>query len=167
MWDDEGPHDLGTLDSPDGWSIAYAISADGLPVGRSSSGPDSPAVLWTPYGISNLGTLPDGHAAWALAISNGVIVGVSCLPTPQGVCLQHAFVYDNNDGPGYELDLNDMIPAGTDWELYGGTGINPGGQIVGNGRLGDYVNRRAFLLTPLEARPVLPTPARPSATSRQ
>lgn len=45
------------------------------------------------------------------------------------------------------VNLNDLIAAGSGWELEWATGINNRGQIVGFGIHG--TERRAFLLTPL------------------
>jgi probable HAF family extracellular repeat protein len=111
LWDAQGEHDLGTLGDPGGFAEAEAISADGLIVGRSSTGASGEihAVCWTPYGLSNLGTL-GGISAEAFAISGALIVGWSSTASGD----THAFVYDNN-GPGYPVDLNDLIPADSGW----------------------------------------------------
>ena len=43
-------------------------------------------------------------------------------------------------------DLNDLLPAGSGWDIQKATAINNGGQIVGYG----YINGQghAFLMTP-------------------
>ena len=48
---------------------------------------------------------------------------------------------------GAMADLNDLLPAGSGWELYYATGINDSGQITG----GAVMNGRgqAFLMTPV------------------
>ena len=147
LWDADGPHDL---DDEGGSSAAYAISADGLVIAGESSrgGPDYPrhAVLWTPYGISDLGTLPGGNEAQARAMSGTLIVGGSST-TPLGDAW-HAFVYDTN-GPGYAVDLNDLIPSDSGWVLREAMGINSAGQIVGDGSVNG--EEHAFLLTPVQA----------------
>jgi probable HAF family extracellular repeat protein len=147
LWDQDGPHDLGTLEGMGGSSYAYAISAEGLPVGLSSIGGEGEAhaVLWSSYGISNLGTL-GGSYAWARAISGHLIVGTSSIPSPPPFTINHAFIYDN-DGPGYPIDLNDLIPADAGWLLDLGTGINSAGLIIGYGEYSGEVH--PFLLTPV------------------
>jgi probable HAF family extracellular repeat protein len=144
LWDDQGRHDLGTLEG--GYSsVAWGIGAEGLPVGQSiTGGPfgEEHAVLWNSTGISNLGAL-DGHEAAAYAISGDLIVGRSSTAASRDT---HAFLYDIN-GPGYPVDLNDLIPADSDWVLNFAYGVNAAGQIVGWGTVNDA--RRAFLLTPV------------------
>jgi probable HAF family extracellular repeat protein len=71
LWDEDGAHDLGSLEGPDGRSGAFAINADGIPAGNSTTGGpcgERHAVLWTPSGISNLGSLGGVYAS-ANAIS--------------------------------------------------------------------------------------------------
>jgi probable HAF family extracellular repeat protein len=141
LWDDTGVH---TLDDEGGESIAYAIRADGLIAGASRRGGttyDVPfhAVLWTPYGISDLGTLRGGSSR-AYAISGDFIVGESN---------ERAFIY-NAQGPGYAIDLNDLI-APSRHRLIGASAINAAGQIVG---IADCCGEtEAFLLTPVESKP--------------
>jgi probable HAF family extracellular repeat protein len=145
LWDDLGTHDL---DDEGGWTAAYAISASGVIAGSSTRGATtnavpSHAVLWTPYGISDLGTLGGDRAA-ALAMSGDLIVGRSV--TAKGG-VDRAFVYDIN-GPGYALDLNDLIPPNSGWILSEARGVNAAGQIVGLGQLNSM--NCAFLLTPVQ-----------------
>ena len=45
-----------------------------------------------------------------------------------GHAAQHAFFYN-----GVMNDLNDLIPAGSGWELVTAFGINDAGQIAGTG----------------------------------
>jgi probable HAF family extracellular repeat protein len=147
LWDEAGPHDLDDEASGDGDSIAWAINAAGLVAGSSTRGwtpygGPLHAVLWTPDGVSDLGTLggsPGSDSSQALAISGDLIVGTTN---------SRAFIYDTN-GPGYPANLND--PA-SGWRLYAANGINAAGQIVGSGDCcGDT---HAFLLTPV--RPLTP-----------
>jgi probable HAF family extracellular repeat protein len=145
LWDDLGPHDL---DDEDGWTAAYAISASGVIAGSSTRGATTNgvpchAVLWIPYGISDLGTLGGDHAS-ALALNGDLIVGSSA--TARGG-VDRAFVYDLN-GPGYALNLNDLIPPNSGWILSQARGVNAAGQIVGLGQLNSM--DRAFLLTPVQ-----------------
>jgi probable HAF family extracellular repeat protein len=151
LWDADGQHDLGSLEgSTSGVSVAFAISADGLIAGRSTTGGGLGfynAVLWTPNGIANLGTLGTGHDAAAMAISGNLIVG-SSNTSPEGD--SGALLYDNN-GPGYPVALTDLIPADSGWALSFATGINAGGEIVGAGGIRGQVGWRAFLLTPAQS----------------
>ena len=55
--------------------------------------------------------------------------------------VQHAFIYSNGVGE----DLNDLIPAGSGWDLEQANGINDAGEIVGYGTIGGQ--EHAFLLT--------------------
>jgi probable HAF family extracellular repeat protein len=59
--------------------------------------------------------------------------------------LTHAF--HAQGAPGGSLqNLNQLLPAGSGWELLEATDINDAGQIVGYGRFQGRI--RAFLLTP-------------------
>jgi probable HAF family extracellular repeat protein len=139
VWDDDGPH---VIDG-DRFSNGSAISEFGIVAGESlRGGPLRHAVLWTPYGVSDLGTLPEGTSSAAFAISGDLIVGGS-YADPHWA---HAFLYDNQ-GPGYAVDLNDLVPPDSDWLLSVAFGINAAGQIVGNGTVNG--ESRAFLLTPV------------------
>jgi probable HAF family extracellular repeat protein len=59
-----------------------------------------------------------------------------------GDAASHAFLYSGSK----MYDLNDLIPAGSGWELIEAAGINDAGQIAGVGSHNG--NSRAFLLTP-------------------
>jgi probable HAF family extracellular repeat protein len=98
-----------------------------------------------------------GTTASAYALNgSGSVVGYSTLAGGQD---QHAFLYRDDR----IWDLNDLIPAGSGWELVAATDINDLGQIVGYGckdstlvPSGTCVDgngtpsfRRAFLLTPV------------------
>jgi probable HAF family extracellular repeat protein len=64
------------------------------------------------------------------------------------------FLPDSNSGYGFAflwsrgtmVDLNSFLPTNSGWVLYGATGINDLGQIVGDGTHNGL--NRAFLLTP-------------------
>jgi probable HAF family extracellular repeat protein len=148
LWDDRGPHDL---DDEGGVSQAFAITGAGIVAGYSSrgGGVGDPlhAVLWTPYGVSDLGTL-SGSYSEAFAINGDLVVGSS---STVGDYSTRAFLYDTN-GPGYAVDLNDLISP-SQHRLYRATGINAAGQIVG---VADCCGETEFfLLTPV---PPLPPP---------
>ena len=143
LWDDAGPHEL---DSEGGSSWASAISTSGLIAGYSTRGGPYRgayhAVLWTPYGVSDLGTF-GGFFSLAFAINGDLIVGRSETASRA----TRAFLYDIN-GPGYPVDLNDLVVPPSDWQLYAATGVNAAGQIVGYGDL--HGELEAFLLTPVQ-----------------
>jgi probable HAF family extracellular repeat protein len=148
LWDAAGPHDL---DNEGGSSVAYAVSAEGLIAGSSTRGwtPNGfpmHAVLWTPYGISDLGTL-GGSQSWAFGINGGLVVGGADLASGGA----HAFLYDIN-GPGHAVDLNDLIPP-SGHRLYSATAINAAGQIIGSADC--CGESEFFVLTP-----ITPTPPR-------
>ncbi len=149
LWDEAGRHDLGTMD---GFrrSHAYAISATGLIVGACDDDSNFPhATVWNGFGIENLGTLGSdfGRAqSVARAINGDIIVGLSTAANGGGAV--HAVLYDHN-GPGYFIDLNDLIPADSGWVLGAANGINANGQIVGSGAMNG--EQHAFLLTPVQS----------------
>ena len=99
------------------------------------------AFLWRNNVMTDLGTL-GGIFSFALSINDGnQIVGKATTLNSA----QHAFIWQQ----GVMRDLNDLIPAGTGWELSTADSINNKGQIVGTGNIGGQV--RAFLLTPIRA----------------
>lgn len=57
---------------------------------------------------------------------------------------ERAFLYED----GVVTDLNDLLPAGSGWELHAALDINDAGQIVGQGTHDG--EGRGFLLTPVE-----------------
>jgi probable HAF family extracellular repeat protein len=63
-------------------------------------------------------------------------------PTQQELQMKHAFISNANG----QVDLNELIPTGSGWELKEATDINDSGQIVGYGVKDGQT--RAFLLTP-------------------
>lgn len=148
LWDDDGAHDLGSLSGGD--SVATSISADGVVAGGSrESAVSYHAVAWTPYGIANLGGVcarDTSSASTALGIAGSLIVGLSSCGGSG-----RAFLYDLN-GPGYPVDLNDLIPPDSGWVLTLARGVNAAGLIVGEGVLNGE-SGHAFLLTPIATAP--------------
>ena len=64
--------------------------------------------------------------------------------------MPHAFMVTNAlGGMVHMMDLNDMIPTNSGWELMEARGINGSGQIVGWGMHAGHTD--AFLLTPVSA----------------
>jgi probable HAF family extracellular repeat protein len=91
-------------------------------------------------GTLGTGTFSEAHGINAL----GQTVGSSTFESGQQIYgISHAFFVDVT---GPMLDLNDLIPSDSGWELQSATGINDSGQIVGNGRAPNGENH-AFLLT--------------------
>lgn len=128
-------HDRCRIAAPAPSQVAFytnAINARGVATGvfRESASRIAHAYLWSGGKLRDLGPL--GINGSVRAINNqGEIVG----RTDSG-----AFLYSN----GKLLELNSLIPPGSNWHLVEATGINDKGQIVGNGQYqGQY---RAFLL---------------------
>jgi probable HAF family extracellular repeat protein len=142
LWENGVIRDLGTLGGEGKSSGAKAINDTGQVVGWShyiSYSSLYHAFLWENGVMRDLGTL-GGSNSEALAINNkGRVVGSSYTAGD----LRHAFLSDGT----LMRDLNDLIPAGSGWELNEATDINDAGQIVGTGYFNG--NRRAFLLTPV------------------
>ncbi len=144
-----GVQDLGTLPNHMS-SSAQSINSSNQIVGWSSSRTDPfpnqyRAFLRTQNGeMHDLGTLPGQTASLARSINdNGLVVGDSYTGADSGSA-SRAFVWTPSDGM---KDLNDLIPAGSDWVLSSALAINNRGQIVGSGFHSG--RRRAFLLTPV------------------
>ena len=89
----------------------------------------------------DLGTL-GGNLSVGVGIDNfGQVVGFSNLLP--GYVPYHAFLHSGH----LMHDLNDLIPAGSGWELSAAIGINSQGQIAANGARNG--SGRALLLTPI------------------
>ena len=96
----------------------------------------------------DLGTL-GGTNSIAYCLNNaGTAVGMA--QTAAG--MPHAFIVTNVLGSGmggtvHMMDLNNLIPTNSGWELMVARGMNAAGQIVGWGMHAGHTN--AFLLTPV------------------
>jgi probable HAF family extracellular repeat protein len=101
----------------------------------------------------DLGTL-GGTNSIAYCLNNaGTAVGTAGTATG----MPHAFMVTNAlGGMVHMMDLNDLIPTNSGWELMEARGINALGQVVGWGMHAGHTN--AFLLTPVSA-PVVMTSA--------
>ncbi|HEV2436142.1 MAG TPA: hypothetical protein VG077_09090 [Verrucomicrobiae bacterium] len=99
----------------------------------------------------DLGTLGGTNsAAYCLNHANDA---VGMAETTNG--MPHAFLVTNAlGGTIHMMDLNNLIPTNSGWQLMAARGINSAGQIVGYGIFAGHTN--AFLLTPVSA-PVLMT----------
>jgi probable HAF family extracellular repeat protein len=138
---------LPTLGAEDtSWSVSFHINDAGQIAGWSE--------------VSNQGNCLGFHSMHGFVYSNGQITDVGTLGGSCSIAYevgesgqvvgqadtsagrQHAFLYIS----GMMQDLNDLIPAGSGWELSVATGMNEGGQIVGYGLINGQTH--AFLLTP-------------------
>jgi probable HAF family extracellular repeat protein len=101
----------------------------------------------------DLGTL-GGTNSIAYCLNNaGTVVGTAQLTNG----MMHAFVVNNAlGGMGRMMDLNNLIPTNSGWELMAARGMNAAGQIIGWGMHAGNTN--AFLLTPVSG-PVMMTSA--------
>ncbi len=138
LWGEGVMEDLGTLGGCA--SMAYGLNDLDQVVGyaRTADGLDR-AFLWDRQGgMRDLGTLGGYSVAYA-ADNDGRVVGESAT-AGHGV---HAFLWRD----GRMLDLNDLLPADSGWELVRALGINDAGQIVGEGLFRG--TKRAFLLAPV------------------
>jgi probable HAF family extracellular repeat protein len=128
-----------TLDTFGHGDAANAVNDLGDIVGSCGvSDSASHACSWPVTGVTDLGTL-GGSISSANGINNkGEIVGSAQTDTGQF----HAFVRTG----GQMIDLNDLIPAASGWELVSANDININSQITGYGRLNGAT--RAFKLTP-------------------
>jgi probable HAF family extracellular repeat protein len=136
---------LGTLP---GFSnnLAFAINDVGQVVGISDIGGGFVHGFRTAPGgkitaDSDLGTLGKDLVFPSDINNSGQVVGQADV---SGSLYGHAFFAD---ATGPLVDLNDVIPAGSGWELTDAQGINDRGQIAGTGTINGQDH--AFLLTPI------------------
>jgi probable HAF family extracellular repeat protein len=133
-------------------SEVTATNNRGDAVGQSREPKRSQAVRWTPAGgIQALGTLPGG----AYSLANGVNQRGDVVGTAAGAHGPRAFLWTAASGM---LDVNGLIPAGADFVLTEGVGVNDQGVIAAlghdaiGGQAGGAHNHnlpvRAFLLVP-------------------
>lgn len=123
-------------------SSASAISENGLVAGSFSAD----GVQYRPYfyrdgEMLDLGTMPGDDRAAALGVNSlGQVVGWSGSRSDP----RHAFLWQEDLGM---VDLNELIPANSGWELISAAATNDAGQIVGRGKIGAATH--AFLLRPV------------------
>lgn len=134
--------ELGTLGGPN--SAAQAINKNGQVVGSAQTAGDSEhPFLYSAGKMTDLGAFNLESEAYAIN-DNGVIVGQTYGVSKSGASFFHAFVYSG----GKFQDLNNLIPAGSGFELTNATGINDTGQIVVTGYDASNGQNHALVLTP-------------------
>jgi probable HAF family extracellular repeat protein len=136
LWEENGAADLGTLGGSR--SMAYAINAAGQIVGYAStrSGVDHAFLAANGSGMVDLGSLGGYSVAYDVD-RFGRVVGESA--TSAGAV--HAFLWHD----GEMIDLNDLLPPGSDWELVRAGVITDIGHVYGQGKLAGL--ERAFRMT--------------------
>ena len=141
--------DAGTLAGP--MSVAHRINNSGQMVGWANlAWGNYHACLW------NKGYAPrdiDHRTGWlnseAIDInSSGVIVGTAEFGVDDERAVQ--WTYNQSTGQYDMLDLNSVLPGGSDMKLLAARGINDNGQIAGWGFTG--YKKQAFLLTPVRVK---------------
>ena len=135
--------DLGTLGGES--SVGYGMNDLGQIAGSSQvADGDWHAALYAAGAWSDLGTLGGTNASMRAINEKGEAVGYYLRAGDR-----RAMVYTGNT----LQDLNDLIPAGSEWILVDGFGINDQGQITGEGSIGG--KNHAFLAIPLPDHPTL------------
>jgi probable HAF family extracellular repeat protein len=121
-----------------------AINASGQVTGFSSTADlQTHAFRYEDGNMVDLGALPGGHSFGRSINAAGDVVGQSFTAEFRS----HAFLHQT----GAMVDLNDLLPAGSGWELIDALAINDRGDIVGYGiRDGGFL-LHAFLLSPRTA----------------
>jgi probable HAF family extracellular repeat protein len=153
LWQDGLPTDLGNIGGH-GWNTPTFINNQGQIVGFANQSGDLingqlairfHAFLWTKErGMRDLGTLPGDAISEALGINEtGQIVGVS-----YGAGFSHprAFLWQD----GVMMDLNSLIPAGSNLTLQVAGDINDRGEITGTAFDSSTHASPAFLAIPRE-----------------
>ncbi len=142
--------DLGTLGG--GESNAYSITANGQVLGTSttSSGAYHQFLYsgGTMTDLNNLGGAP--NVSVAAINASGSMVG--SFQPPSGP--SQAFLYSN----GVMSDLNSLIPLPTGWNLFGASGINDSGHIIGLATDPSGATHGFMMTPPGMAAPTPPTP---------
>lgn len=153
IWEEGELTELPSLGGAD--AMAYDVNDDGVVVGASTTGEGeffygvgTHAVIWEDGEATDLETLEDGERSSAEAInSDGVIVGMSAVEPGESTGEEgenHATIWID----GEIFDLNELIPADSEWVLEWAYDINDEGVIVGSGWLDG--ERRGFMLVPDE-----------------
>jgi probable HAF family extracellular repeat protein len=172
LWLDGQMSNLGVLDGED-FSQGIGVNAAGDVVGSSwhltipQFFSADQATLWRDGGaeIVDLGLTPGpevcvggfpfytDNIATAINIHGQVVGHAQCVASGGSLA---AFFWED----GVMWNLNDLVPAGSGWELLEATGIDDAGRIVGVG-IAPGGDLRAFLLTPTEPLAIAPAGGSP------
>jgi probable HAF family extracellular repeat protein len=128
LWHNGSVTDLGTLSPPGSYSYTQAVSINGGQIAGTVfvEGGTTDGFLYSNGAITDLGSfLP------ASINDNGVMVGG-----------------DQIDSGGTVQNLNNLIPAGSGYQIQNATGINDNGQIVANATCTPNCQTHALLLNP-------------------
>jgi probable HAF family extracellular repeat protein len=135
--------DLGTLGGAE--SFANGINASGAVVGLAETADDFRPFYWSSAtGMVDVFTGGDLGTPFGAAYdinAQGVVVGYGEINDDFD---SHAFAWSLTDGL---IDLNARLQDGEGWTLFGASGINDAGQIVGWGALNGVPT--GFVLTPV------------------
>jgi probable HAF family extracellular repeat protein len=154
MWNGRKLSDLGTLGG--NYSAATAINDKGEVVGLGWFPGDQTkdAFLWRNGVMTDLGTVDGDICSDARSInSKGQVVGASQDAAGRCNTWTHAFFWEAGSGM---IDLNTLIPSGSDLQLSVALGINEHGEIVGEGFPPDCTDMdhcsfdHAYLLIPCD-----------------
>jgi probable HAF family extracellular repeat protein len=141
LWDSEdGLLDLGTLGGLS--AQANAINDSGTVVGFSSLSGElvTDAFVYSNEKMLDIGGLGGSFASATGVNDRGNVVGFS---NTTGDADVHAFIWRQKGGM---QDLNNLIPAGSGWDLNTASAISATGRIVGSGTINGQ--QHGFLLTP-------------------
>jgi probable HAF family extracellular repeat protein len=132
--------DLGI--APDKDSVAFNVNSSGDIVGYfGTPAPGYHAFRLAPSAeFEDLGTLGGSTSMAYSSNSQGIVVGTSQTANNAD---DHAFVFLN----GSMLDLNDLVPDDSGWDLLQARSINDDGQIAGYG-IDPFGEAHSILLTP-------------------
>jgi probable HAF family extracellular repeat protein len=128
---------------------ARALNAPGQVAGSAAISRDSNPFIWTP-------TVPNGTTGTEQLLFNlpgdnaGTAYGINAAGQAVGTC-NNIFIPQSNQPFLYSdstmMNLNDLLPGGSGWNLQTATAINDAGQVVGTGYLnGDTSVLHGFLL---------------------
>jgi len=130
--------DIPSFVGPDSYSTGCAIGEDGRVGGQAWDGSANRAFAYTANGLVSLDPFASADSK-TVAIAAGRSVGSYLLADFSS----RAFMHTDDGG---SVDLNTVIPAGSDWLLLSGKGVNAGGQIVGEAMRGTVMT--TFRLSP-------------------
>ena len=144
LWTHGAMQDLGTLSGDSGFSEANAINDDGEIAGHTSTADGAlRGFRWERGVMADLGSVPGYDCGNTDGINaEGTIVGWAH-PCDESAP-DHAFLWEKGR-PG--IDLNTLVPPGSDLELIEANSINDRGEIAGLALLPNG-DAHAFVLIP-------------------